>query len=217
MLRADLHIHTEFSMDCRMSFDQIISRCQERRINCIAITDHGTAEGGLKMQSIAPFRIIVGQEVLTTSGEIMGLFLKQTVPNGHSVEDTIAQIRSQGGLVAIPHPFDRLRLSPLNGTKPDRILPLIDILEAFNARDVLRSNTSRIQLLAKQYGLRTTAGSDAHTPNEVGRAYVEMPEFETPEQFLNSLAQGKIVGHKSSPLVHVSTSLAHLFKKRKKL
>jgi predicted metal-dependent phosphoesterase TrpH len=198
-----------------MSFAQIIPRCQERGINCIAITDHGTAEGALKMQATAPFKVIVGQEVLTQSGEVMGLFLKETVPNGLSVEDTVAQIRAQGGLVAIPHPFDRLRLSPLNGHESGQILPQVDILEAFNARDVLRSNTSRIQLLAQKYGLRTSAGSDAHTPDEVGRAYVEMPEFETPEEFLHSLDQGKIVGHRSSPLVHLSTSLVHLIKKRR--
>ncbi len=214
MIRADLHIHTEFSMDSRMTFEQIISRCQAKEINCIAVTDHGTAEGALKMQGNAPFKVIVGQEVLTSSGELMGLFLKETVPNDLSVEDTIDRIRAQGGLVAIPHPLDRLRFSPLNGNHASHLLPQVDILEAFNARDVLKNNTARIQLLAREYGLHTSAGSDAHTPEEVGRAYVEMPEFETPEEFLHSLAQGKIVGRRSSPLVHLSTSLIHLFKKR---
>jgi predicted metal-dependent phosphoesterase TrpH len=215
LLRADLHIHTEYSMDCRMTFAQIISRCQERNIGCIAVTDHGTAEGALKMQAIAPLKIIVGQEVLTTSGEVMGLFLKETVPNNLSVDDTVALIRAQSALVALPHPFDRLRTSPLNSQKPRDLLPKVDILEAFNARDVLQNNRSRIQRLAQEYGLCTSAGSDAHTPEEVGRAYVEMPEFETPEEFLRSLAQGKIGGRRSSPTVHLSTTLMHLFKDRK--
>ncbi|MCK4962649.1 MAG: PHP domain-containing protein, partial [Anaerolineales bacterium] len=92
MLKADFHVHTEYSMDCGMSLDTIIERCQRMGINCIAVADHGTIEGALEMQRIAPFTIIVAEEILTPNGEIMGMFLKENVPNGLSVEQTIAQI-----------------------------------------------------------------------------------------------------------------------------
>ncbi len=215
MLKADLHIHTEYSMDCRTSLHQIIGRCVETGIDCIAVTDHGTAEGALKMRELAPFRIIVGQEVLTEAGELMGLFLKETVPNKLTVEDTIKIIRSQGGLVAIPHPLDRLRTSALHGSDPAKLLPKVDILEAFNARDLMARNTDRVRDLAKKYHLRVSCGSDAHTAEEIGRTYMEMEYFKTPQDFLRSLSNGKIVGRKSSILVHVTSTVTHLLGKRR--
>ena len=111
MLKADLHIHTKYSMDCDMPLEKIINRCLETGINCITIADHGTIEGALEMQRLAPFTIIIAEEVLTHHGEIMGMFLKEPIPSGQSVEETISQIRAQGGLVCIPHAFDLFRPS----------------------------------------------------------------------------------------------------------
>ena len=113
MLKADLHVHTEYSMDCSTPLTTIIERCQELGINCLAIADHGTVEGALEMQRIAPFMVIVAEEILTPHGEIMGMFLKETIPGGLSVEQTIARIRAQGGIVCVPHAFDLLRPSAL--------------------------------------------------------------------------------------------------------
>ena len=96
MLKADLHIHTRYSMDSSTSLEAIVSRCLELGINCIAIADHGTVTGALKMQSLAPFTVIVAEEILTPHGEIMGMFLKETIPSDSSVEETISQIRAQG-------------------------------------------------------------------------------------------------------------------------
>ena len=96
-----------------MPLEKIIERCQKVGINCIALCDHGTAEGALKMREIAPFTVIVAEEILTPYGEIMGMFLEETIPSGLSVPETIARIRAQGGLVCIPHPFDTFRHSAL--------------------------------------------------------------------------------------------------------
>jgi len=104
LLKADLHIHTKYSPDCNTSLEQIISRCQQTGINCIAVTDHGTIEGALKMQSIAPFVIIVAEEILTPRGEIMGMFLKEGIPSGLSVEETISRIKAQDALVPLMIP-----------------------------------------------------------------------------------------------------------------
>ncbi len=134
MLKADLHIHTKYSMDCQTPLDKIISRCQELGINCIAIADHGTAEGALEMQKIAPFKVIVAEEILTTHGEIMGMFLKETIPSGITPQEAIKRIRAQGGLVNIPHPFETIRGSALKDVMIDEIAKDIDIMEVLNSR-----------------------------------------------------------------------------------
>ena len=205
LLKADLHIHTEYSMDCNTSLEAIISRCQEVGINCIAIADHGTADGALEMQKLAPFTVIVAEEILTPHGEIMGMFLKETIPSGISVAETIAQIRAQDGLVCIPHPFDTVRLSSLNGKKVEDIVEQIDVLEVLNARCIFLNSSARARSLSKKHGIAQSAGSDAHSLPEIGNAYVEMPEFNGKEDFLQALKQGKIWGHRSNPLVHVSS------------
>ncbi len=210
MLKADLHIHTEYSMDCRTPLDKIIARCLEKDINCIAISDHDTIEGALKMKEIAPFKVIVAEEILTPHGEIMGMFLKEHIPSGLSVDETIARIKAQGGLVCIPHAYDFLRPSSLGGKIVAEIADRIDVMEAFNARCTLTRCSTKARQFAEKHGIAKGAGSDAHTAEEIGNAYVEMPEFSGREDFLQALVQGKIVGRRTNPLRHVSSALAKL-------
>ena len=210
MLKADLHIHTEYSMDCNMPLEKIISRCQEIGINCIAVCDHGTAEGGLKLREIAPFTVIVAEEILTPHGEIMGMFLEETIPSGLSVEETLSRIKSQGGLVCIPHPFDIFRHSALRSKTIEEITEQIDIVEVLNARAVLNKTLAKARAFASKHDIAQSAGSDAHTPVEIGNAYVEMPEFNGKDDFLKSLIKGKIRGHKTTPLIHFVSMWARI-------
>ena len=210
MLKADLHIHTKYSADCNTSLEQIISRCQQTGINCIAIADHSTIEGALKMQSIAPFVIIVAEEILTPHGEIMGMFLKEGIPSGLSVEETISRIKAQDALVSIPHPFDMFRHSALDSEIIEELAEQIDVIEVFNARSLLHRSSAKAQLFAQKYGIPGSAGSDAHTAHEIGNAYVEMPEFNGKDDFLNALAQGRIVGRRTNPLVHLNSAWTRL-------
>ncbi len=202
MLKADLHIHTKYSSDCNTPLDKIINRCLEIGIDCIAIADHGTTEGALKMQSLAPFKVIVAEEILTPHGEIMGMFLKETIPSGLSVEQTISQIRAQGGLVNIPHPFDMFRPSALNSGIMGKIVDQIDAIEVFNAREPFRKPSTIAQAFAQKYDIPGTAGSDAHTIGEIGNACIEIPEFNGRDDFLQALRTGKVVGHRTNPLIH---------------
>lgn len=211
-MKADLHIHTVYSMDCAMTLEQIISRCLEIGINCLAITDHNTIAGALKMKEMAPFPIIVGEEILTTGGEIIGLFLSQEVPSKLSIEETISRIKAQDGLVCIPHPYDRLRLSMFRNQVFESIMPEVDIVEVFNARSLLPNSSTRAWHLAHKYGKPASAGSDAHTPSEIGNACVEIPEFTGKDDFLASLAKGKISGSKSNPIIHFASTWARLKK-----
>lgn len=210
MLKADLHIHTEYSMDCSMPLEKIINRCLELDIKCIAVSDHGTIEGALKMQHLAPFTIIVAEEILTPHGEITGLFLKENIANGLSVEQTIAEIRAQDGLVCIPHAFDIFRPSALGESIVEEIAEQIDVMEVFNARSPLLRSSAKAKAFAEKYGIAQSAGSDAHTLNEIGNAYVEMPEFNGRDDFLQALVKGKVSGHRTNPLTHFSSAWAKL-------
>jgi len=210
LLKADLHIHSQYSLDCNMPLEKIIERCQEVGVNCIALCDHGTAEGALQLREIAPFKVIVAEEVLTPHGEIMGLFLEETIPSGLSVPEVISRIRAQGGLVCIPHPFDTFRHSALKAQIIEEIADQIDIFEVLNARGILGRDSKKAEAFAAKYGLIRSAGSDAHTPREIGNAYVEMPEFKGRDDFLEALKKGKISGHRSSPLIHFASLWARI-------
>lgn len=181
-----------------MTLQSIIRRCQDLEIGGIAITDHNTIAGALEMKRIAHFPVIIGEEIRTTNGEIIGLFLSEEIPRGLSPEETVTRIKSQGGLVCIPHPFDTLRRhSGISSTNLARIQKHIDIVEVFNARTLLRRDSTRAIAFAQSNGFLSSAGSDAHMPAELGYAYVEMPEFEGRDEFRAALAQGQVFGHSS--------------------
>ena len=204
MLKADLHVHTEYSLDCDTPLDKIIERCQQTGINCVAIADHGTTEGALKMRELAPFKVIVAEEILTHRGEIIGMFLKEKIPSGLSAEETISRIREQDGLVCIPHPFDTIRPSAMNGDSIVKIIEHIDIVEVFNARTLLTRYCTRALAFARKHGIPGSAGSDAHTLQEIGNAYIEMPEFNGKDDFLQALAMGEIFGRRTGPMARFS-------------
>lgn len=210
MLKADLHIHTMFSMDCDTPLEKIVKRCQELGINCIAIADHGIVDGALMMQKLAPFRVIVAQEILTTQGEIMGMFLKETIPRGLTPQETIKRIRAQGGLVNIPHPFETMRGSALKDWAINDIAGDIDLMEVLNSRSPFTANTEKARAFASKHGIPGSAGSDAHTVAEIGNAYVEMPEFKDENDFLVSLKKGQIYGHRSSMYVRLFSTWARV-------
>ncbi|MFC1927095.1 PHP domain-containing protein [Chloroflexota bacterium] len=210
MIRADLHIHTCYSADCLTPLERIVERCLDRGINCIAVADHNTIVGALRLREIAPFKVIVAEEILTVAGEIMGLFLTQEVARGLPVEETIYRIREQGGLVAIPHPFGRSLPWHRNVLASTEILSQVDIIEAFNSRTPFSGSIRRATALAKEQGKAASAGSDAHTLGEIGRAYVQMSDFDGPDDFLSSLAQGQIFGQKSSYFAHFGSTWAKI-------
>ncbi len=212
LLKADFHIHTKYSMDCNTSLEDIISRCLETGINCIAIADHDSIEGALKMQNLAPFPVIVAEEILTPHGEIMGMFLKEGIPSGLSIEQAMSRIKAQGALVCLPHPFDPFRGLRLDSKRLEELAEQLDIIEVFNARSLLRRDSAKARAFAKKYGIPEIAGSDAHTLNEIGNTYMEIPEFNGRDDFLQALRKGTISRHRSGPLVHLSSTWTRLKK-----
>jgi predicted metal-dependent phosphoesterase TrpH len=210
MLRADLHLHTNYSPDSLITPEALVSRCIKLGINCIAVTDHNVLEGAQAVQNIAPFRVVAAEEIKTSEGEVIGFFLKERIPPRLSPEETVQRIKEQGGLVGVPHPFDRLRREPLRQAALERVLSQVDIIEVFNARVTVGSDNARAVAFAAEHGLACSAGSDAHSLLEVGKACVEMDDFETPQEFLESLRNGKIDGRCSTPLVHVISTWTKL-------
>ena len=211
MLRVDLHMHTQFSPDSLISPERLVARCQKVGLSCIAVTDHNTTKGARVVKDIAPFLVIVGEEVRTSEGEVTGLFLTETIPEGLSIGETARRIKDQGGLVSIPHPFDRFRGEVISRRGLDEVVQYADIVEVFNARNNLSADDRKALDFAHEHGLLTSGVSDAHTTMELGRTYVEMPDFDgTPEGFKLALSKGKIVGRRTSPLIHVVTSLTKI-------
>jgi len=212
LIKADLHIHTIYSGDCNTPLEQVIARCLDVGIDCIAITDHNTIAGALEMKRIAPFQVIVGNEIETSNGEIIGYFLADEIPKGLPAEETARMIKEQGGLVCIPHPFDRLRRSTIRRQSLEDLLPYIDIIEVLNSRLLLRRHSIMAERFAQAHGLPASAGSDAHTSGPIGTAYVEMPEFNDRDQFLTALAQGRVIGRRAAPWAHLGSTWVKLEK-----
>ena len=195
-----------------MSLDTIIERCQRAGLTCVNICDHGTVEGALELQSIAPFKVIVSEEVLTDEGEIMGMFLKETIPSHISVDEAISRIREQDGLVCLPHPFDPLRGFRRNGQQMEKLAEHLDVVEVFNARSPFLGPERKARKFAGRHNLPGTLGSDSHYPTEIGRSWVELPDFETKAEFLTALRKGRMHKRRSSPLVHFHSTWARLKK-----
>ena len=201
MLKADLHVHSNYSYDCRNKPEDIIRRCLDMGINCIAVADHGTADGALKIQKLSPFKVIVAEEVMTQYGEVMGMFLKDSVPNKIPFAEAVLRIREQDGLVCVPHPFDKPNRHGFGRKNLERFIDDIDIIEVFNARSPLPWFSSTSLAFSDKYGKAKSAGSDAHTIREIGSTYIDMPEFKDKSDFLNALNKGKIHGRATNPFV----------------
>jgi predicted metal-dependent phosphoesterase TrpH len=194
-----------------MSPERLVARCLKMGLNCIAVTDHNSLEGARAVEQIAPFMVIIGEEIRSVQGEITGLFLKETVPPGLTAVETARRIKEQDGVVSIPHPFDRFRREVIGRDALDEVVPYIDVIEVFNSRNSLDADNRKARAFADEHGLVASAVSDAHIPLELGRTYVEMPEFDgTPEGFLEALSQGSIVANRTSPLVHILTTWTKL-------
>lgn len=201
-----------------MKPEELVDRCLETGLNYIAVTDHNTIEGARQVRALASFPVIIGEEIKSLGGEIIGLFLRDPVPKGLSPLETVKRIKEQGGLVSIPHPFDHFRRSVIRREALQEILPYVDIVEVFNARNTLQRDNRKALDLALEYDILMSAVSDSHTPMEVGRPYVEIPDFDgTPSGLRQALIQGTLVRRQITPLIHFLTTftkcrkrLAHL-------
>jgi glycosyltransferase involved in cell wall biosynthesis len=195
-IAVDLHMHTSWSHDCSIEVEDLLDHAETIGLGGIAVTDHNVFAGAVEAVELAEDRdlvVIPGEEVKTADqGEIIGLFLEEEIPRGMSFEETIAAIREQGGLVYLPHPFDRLHAIPDPATL-HRHVAEIDVFEVFNARLLRESFNDEALRFARKYRLLQGAGSDAHVLQGVGTGAVRMRRFDGPEEFLLSLRSSEIL------------------------
>lgn len=210
---VDLHSHTFWSKDSLTRFETILRLCDQRGIDRIAITDHNSTDGARALKALAPDRVIVGEEIMTTQGEILAYYVQETVPAGLTPAETIRRLRAQGAVISVSHPFDRLRKGAWQEADLRRIAGLVDAVEVFNARCMFPEDNAQALAFAQEHGLLGTAGSDAHTPVEYGRAAARMQPFDGPESFLEALRQADIVGRLSPFYVHFGSTAAKWSKK----
>jgi predicted metal-dependent phosphoesterase TrpH len=202
---ADLHLHTSWSHDCSIEVDELLDHAEAQGLGAIAVTDHNVFGGALEAVEKARGRrltVIPGEEVKTADqGEVIGLFLREEIPKGMSFGDTVEAIRSQGGLVYLPHPFDRMHAIPEPATL-HRHLAEIDVLEVYNARLLFEGYNEEALRFARKYNLLPGAGSDAHVLAGVGTGVVRMRRFSGPEEFLVSLHSAEIL-RRPKPLLYL--------------
>jgi predicted metal-dependent phosphoesterase TrpH len=191
-----MHTHTMWSGDSTTTPDEFAAAVTASGLDVVCITDHNAIAGAEVLRDVVGCRVIVGEEVRTPAGELIGLFLTERIPMGGNHLDTARTIREQGGVVYVPHPFDPVRRN-MNEVALYELAEadLIDAVEVFNAKTSLASLNRRAAEFAAEFGIVGGAGSDGHVPDALGAAYVEMDDFETPAEFVAGLARGTVVGH----------------------
>ena len=204
-LRVDLHAHTRHSPDATTSPAELVERAAETGLDRVAVTDHGVIEGALEARELDPARVIVGEEIRCRGRtEIIGLYLTERIPTGLPLEETVERIRDQGGLVYVPHPYAYAWKA---GWHARRGLAVADLVEVFNARAFLPAWNRTARAAAGGRGLPNCAGSDAHFPAELGRAYTELPPFRGARELRAAAARARPVGRSvTNPFYHVASA-----------
>ncbi len=194
LLRTVFHVHTDHSRDGETPVAELLDEAREHRVDCMAITDHDTLDGALHAAALAGDcpRIIIGEEISTADGHLIGLFLERTVAPGMPLRHTAEQIRAQGGLVIVPHPFNRLFDCGVNERIAD-IIDLIDAVEVCNAQNLLSRPNRRAAAFAQRHGLTPIVGSDAHLRGSLAACWQWMEPFEDAAGFLESLRAATLV------------------------
>ena len=205
VIDVDLHMHTDHSHDCATPVEHLLATARDQGFGAIAVTDHNEVSGAFEAaEKAARFgvKVIVAEEVKTASqGEVIGLFLKEKIPRGLTLEDTVAEIKRQGGLVYVPHPFDRMHSVP-DYEHLLKILDDVDLIEIYNPRVAIGSFNEEAQRFAAKYRIVRGAGSDSHVAAGLGSVRIRMRDFDGPEEFLESLRHADIVT-KSGTLLYV--------------
>ncbi len=194
LIDVDLHMHTDHSSDCATPVEVLLATAKARGLGAIAVTDHNEISGALEARAKASgIKVIVGEEVKTADqGEVIGLFLEELIPRGLTLEQTIAEIKRQGGVVYVPHPFDRMHSVP-DYEHLLAVLDDVDAIEVFNPRVAIQEFNEEAARFAAKYRIPAGAGSDAHVAQGLGSVRIRMPDFDGPQEFMEALREADIV------------------------
>ena len=193
VMYLDCHTHTKFSHDCSTELKDYIRAAEEANLEAVCVTDHNTIRGGLEIRELdPPFRVVVGSELRTISGDLIGLFLEREVESHMPISRTAREIKEQGGITYLPHPFDRFADTP-GLWEREELLTHLDVVEVHNSRLVFDSANRRAAAFAAERGVPGGAGSDAHRPEEIGLGGVELRSFDGPQELVSALATARVL------------------------
>jgi predicted metal-dependent phosphoesterase TrpH len=224
---ADFHIHTRFSRDSILSEDRFIRVAMQRGLTHVAVTNHNNVEGAIAVRDRAAelgvdeqLTVILGEEVSTSDGEVVGLFLQRTIPRGLTADQTADEIHAQGGLVSIPHPFDPFRASHIRRAPLEGLAEAgkIDMIEVFNSRVTFSRHNDEAAEFAARHRIPGIACSDSHSAVEVAMSFNALPAFTTADELRDALAENEWHGTRSTLLIHLTTRyavLANLMRRRR--
>ncbi len=192
LLKTIIHVHTNYSFDANTSPAELIATARRQNVDCLAITDHDEIAGALAVRELGGVQVIVGEEISTADGHLIGLFLEEWIPPGLSAEETVQRIRAQGGLVLAPHPYTILCKDSLGAEALERLVPWLDAVEVCNAQDPLPWENTRARRFAERHGLTPYVGADTHVRGHLDACHQLLPTFDGPAEFLDSLRRAEL-------------------------
>ncbi len=213
MIRVEFHCHTIFSHDSLVSIDDLFRTAEEKHLDRVIITDHNRIDGALLAHEKFPKVFVMGEEVMTSEGEILAAFVKEVIPKGLTPLETIQKLRDQGAFIWVPHPFDKARSGSWNLDELQKIAPLVDAIEVFNSRCINNDYNLLAANFAKVNSLLTTVGSDAHSKYELGRSTLVLPDFINAKELKQSLTNARQDVKLTPFWVHFISTWAKLKKK----
>jgi predicted metal-dependent phosphoesterase TrpH len=212
-LRVEFHCHTIFSKDSLTRPEELVKTCRRKGIDRVIVTDHNLIAGARAAQAIDPDLVIVGEEIMTTRGEILAAYVSEEIPRGLTPQETIHRLRDQGAFISVSHPFDRWRNGHWQEEDLLKILPDVDAIEVYNSRCMLPRFNREARQFAETHKLAGTVGSDAHATFELGQSLMLLEPFEGPDGMRKVIRNGIPHVRWSPPWVHFSSRYAVLYKR----
>lgn len=212
MLRVEFHCHTIYSRDSLTTPERLVKACRRKGIDRVIVTDHNTIAGACAAQALAPELVIVGEEIMTTRGELLAAFVAEEIPAGLSPRDTILRLKDQGAFISVSHPFDIYRGGHWDEADLLEILPEVDAIEVFNSRCWLPEFNHQAREFAEVHHAPGTVGSDAHASLELGRALLLLEQFQGPEELRAVIRGGVPEVRWSPPWFHLISRFAVVLK-----
>lgn len=212
LLKTDLHCHSIYSHDSLLPLERLIASARKLGLDRVAITDHNTIRGAVLAKQMAPDLVIIGEEILTSQGEILAFFVTEEIPPRLPPLEVIKRLRDQGAFISVSHPFDLIRHGwPL--PELETIIPYVDAIETFNSRCMSADINEQANAYAHANYLLGTTGSDAHSWMEMGKAFQLLPAFSDPASLKAALQQTEVHASLSSPFIHLTSTWAKIQKR----
>ncbi len=212
MLRVELHCHTSYSKDCLTAPRTLVEARRRKGLDWVVVTDHNSIEGARIAHELDPEGAIVGEEIMTTRGELLAAYVSKEIPAGLAPREAIERLRDQDSFISVSHPFDAARKGAWRLDDLLDIAPLVDAIEVFNSRCMVRSANSRSLEFARQHSLAGTVGSDAHTVFELGRSTMLLEPFSDAASLRTRVRSGVSEVRWSAPWIHLTSRYARLSK-----